>query len=223
MPQGQACIKVTFKVARLLVGPVLRAALVRDAARGPPRHVRLDDDGDLHGDDEPPGARRRQGRRGQRPPRVRRGVFQIHAHRVRPPAPPARARARRRRRRPIISDIQKIFPIFLPLLLWAWASNVYRVLRYGVTRERASGLVQMVLISARPSSFFLARTRNLRAPRAVVLIKFAIEELAPAKAALSDGLTHEEAVVLKEKTGTCLLYTSPSPRDATLSRMPSSA
>ena len=25
------------------------------------------------------------------------------------------------------------------------------------------------------------------------------------------------------KTGTCLLYTSPSPRDATLSRMPSSA
>ena len=128
---------------------------------------------------------------------------------MRPPAPPARARARRRRRRPIISDIQKIFPIFLPLLLWAWASNVYRVLRYGVTRERASGLVQMVLISARPSSLFPARTRNLRAPRAVVLIKFAIEELAPAKAALSDGLTREEAVVLKEKTGTMYCFQIP--------------
>ncbi|KAH8070931.1 hypothetical protein JL721_4849 [Aureococcus anophagefferens] len=74
-------------------------------------------------------------------------------------------------RRPIISDIQKIFPIFLPLLLWAWASNVYRVLRYGVTRERASGLVQM--------------------------------------AALSDGLTHEEAVVLKEKTGTMYCFQIP--------------
>ena len=28
---------------------------------------------------------------------------------------------------------------------------------------------------------------------------------------------------LKTRMGTCLLYTSPSPRDATLSRMPSSA
>ena len=31
------------------------------------------------------------------------------------------------------------------------------------------------------------------------------------------------ASVTLEKTNTCLLYTSPSPRDATLSRMPSSA
>ena len=31
------------------------------------------------------------------------------------------------------------------------------------------------------------------------------------------------AIVMGEKTKPCLLYTSPSPRDATLSRMPSSA
>lgn len=49
----------------------------------------------------------------------------------------------------------------------------------------------------------------MRAPRAVVLIKFAIEELAPAKAALSDGLTREEAVVLKEKTGTMYCFQIP--------------
>ena len=33
----------------------------------------------------------------------------------------------------------------------------------------------------------------------------------------------ETAKILFEKHGICLLYTSPSPRDATLSRMPSSA
>ena len=41
--------------------------------------------------------------------------------------------------------------------------------------------------------------------------------------------TKETAILLRERVGdnikikTCLLYTSPSPRDATLSRMPSSA
>ncbi|KAH8090045.1 kinase regulator Ste50 [Aureococcus anophagefferens] len=48
-----------------------------------------------------------------------------------------------------------------------------------------------------------------RSRRPIVLIKFAIEELAPAKAALSDGLTHEEAVVLKEKTGTMYCFQIP--------------
>ena len=33
----------------------------------------------------------------------------------------------------------------------------------------------------------------------------------------------ETWIVLKTMLSTCLLYTSPSPRDATLSRMPSSA
>ena len=33
----------------------------------------------------------------------------------------------------------------------------------------------------------------------------------------------EGAIEVKEAINTCLLYTSPSPRDATLSRMPSSA
>ena len=32
-----------------------------------------------------------------------------------------------------------------------------------------------------------------------------------------------EAIIEKERPDACLLYTSPSPRDATLSRMPSSA
>ena len=34
---------------------------------------------------------------------------------------------------------------------------------------------------------------------------------------------HLESLGLEVETGICLLYTSPSPRDATLSRMPSSA
>ena len=38
-----------------------------------------------------------------------------------------------------------------------------------------------------------------------------------------DLLTYNLDVVILGGTGTCLLYTSPSPRDATLSRMPSSA
>mgnify|MGYP003315215967 CR=1 FL=1 len=36
------------------------------------------------------------------------------------------------------------------------------------------------------------------------------------------GRPHAEVMAL-EQAGDCLLYTSPSPRDATLSRMPSSA
>ena len=37
------------------------------------------------------------------------------------------------------------------------------------------------------------------------------------------GRNAEAMAILKETNDTCLLYTSPSPRDATLSRMPSSA
>ena len=54
-------------------------------------------------------------------------------------------------------------------------------------------------------------------------VKNWIEEIAaqPAKfRALVDGLTAEQ---LNLPYRPCLLYTSPSPRDATLSRMPSSA
>ena len=37
------------------------------------------------------------------------------------------------------------------------------------------------------------------------------------------GIPSENTFVNLDKYGNCLLYTSPSPRDATLSRMPSSA
>ena len=40
---------------------------------------------------------------------------------------------------------------------------------------------------------------------------------------LNNGHGIEEAVDIANEAGSCLLYTSPSPRDATLSRMPSSA
>ena len=38
-----------------------------------------------------------------------------------------------------------------------------------------------------------------------------------------DGLFHEFRTLLSEMIEACLLYTSPSPRDRSLSRMPSSA
>ena len=38
-----------------------------------------------------------------------------------------------------------------------------------------------------------------------------------------EGVTHVLSCIPPDKHGNCLLYTSPSPRDATLSRMPSSA
>ena len=37
------------------------------------------------------------------------------------------------------------------------------------------------------------------------------------------GPVYAAAVILKKSINTCLLYTSPSPRDGLLSRMPSSA
>ena len=51
--------------------------------------------------------------------------------------------------------------------------------------------------------------------------------LAPAAVTVADSGEEEECKVTKgvfrPDPATCLLYTSPSPRDATLSRMPSSA
>ena len=80
------------------------------------------------------------------------------------------------------------------------------------------------------------------------LVEYDVIEGCPDKAAFVKGLHDKWGVVLTRKTqikieshgqdlrlelkvdekiktviGTCLLYTSPSPRDATLSRMPSSA
>ena len=47
-------------------------------------------------------------------------------------------------------------------------------------------------------------------------------DLRNAKAYVKPLLGEDEATVLKALRTNCLLYTSPSPRDATLSRMPSS-
>ena len=44
-----------------------------------------------------------------------------------------------------------------------------------------------------------------------------------ARRCLSDSLGREEAAFASHLLYTCLLYTSPSPRDGLLSRMPSSA
>ena len=40
---------------------------------------------------------------------------------------------------------------------------------------------------------------------------------------LSPSIENTDHIQIKEKYGLCLLYTSPSPRDRTRSRMPSSA
>ena len=42
-------------------------------------------------------------------------------------------------------------------------------------------------------------------------------------AVLKGGFSDERAISLKTSENVCLLYTSPSPRDRTRSRMPSSA
>lgn len=49
-------------------------------------------------------------------------------------------------RRPIIGDLQKIMTLFLPLALYAWTANIYRILRYGFTKERSLTLFQTVLV-----------------------------------------------------------------------------
>ena len=56
--------------------------------------------------------------------------------------------------------------------------------------------------------------------RAYTLAKDARETLKALKAKEDETEAHKEAV---KKAQTCLLYTSPSPRDGLLSRMPSSA
>ena len=55
-----------------------------------------------------------------------------------------------------------------------------------------------------------------------------LDDLREAVATLGDGRAGTNLYVLRHRgvadgAGACLLYTSPSPRDATLSRMPSSA
>ena len=48
-------------------------------------------------------------------------------------------------------------------------------------------------------------------------------DVSPNPVDMQDGLNRVQQFVAKAKAANCLLYTSPSPRDATLSRMPSSA
>ena len=50
-----------------------------------------------------------------------------------------------------------------------------------------------------------------------------VKKLAEQLVALTILEAKELNDILKDEYGICLLYTSPSPRDATLSRMPSSA
>ena len=54
---------------------------------------------------------------------------------------------------------------------------------------------------------------------------YALRSLSEALRSQKDGTFDAEVapVVVRTRKGDCLLYTSPSPRDATLSRMPSSA
>ncbi len=71
---------------------------------------------------------------------------------------------------------------------------------------------------------------GLTAPRMGVRILAAVRDLDPpaggaemSLATLLKGVVFEGPYIEDAPDYTCLLYTSPSPRDATLSRMPSSA
>ena len=60
-------------------------------------------------------------------------------------------------------------------------------------------------------------------PKTKVDVMLPIKEVDNLNASISDNLEDPKNAEIIQKTDTCLLYTSPSPRDRTRSRMPSSA
>ena len=50
-----------------------------------------------------------------------------------------------------------------------------------------------------------------------------VEPISEVNKTLGINTNQQQQLTIKQRWQTCLLYTSPSPRDATLSRMPSSA
>ena len=68
--------------------------------------------------------------------------------------------------------------------------------------------------------FFKSQSAKLMTD--VGAIQISITKTAPNKAVLMNVFPNKETA-MKARAVVCLLYTSPSPRDATLSRMPSSA
>ena len=60
-------------------------------------------------------------------------------------------------------------------------------------------------------------------PPALGGIQVYLDSLPMSGVQVEQGVTLAPVRTLAQATGACLLYTSPSPRDATLSRMPSSA
>ena len=84
------------------------------------------------------------------------------------------------------------------------------------------GVSALDIVRRNPQRF---RVLALSAHRNIELLQKQIEEFNPLVVSVAD---ESLAKMLKKSKidvlfGTCLLYTSPSPRDATLSRMPSSA
>ena len=95
-------------------------------------------------------------------------------------------------------------------------------------RARAAAMAFSKL-SGDEQGIILGQLRNALEPRLVMYLSSASKELRallPPAVQRELRADYEEATALCLKVGRrdcCLLYTSPSPRDATLSRMPSSA
>ena len=79
-------------------------------------------------------------------------------------------------------------------------------------------------VTAQPSRLLEDKLAAVRAKHLNVGVGTGVAWLAVAAVALlTGGMLLDWKLDLDKSVRTCLLYTSPSPRDATLSRMPSSA
>ena len=87
----------------------------------------------------------------------------------------------------------------------------------GVRRIEATTGISLIQIIDKQNQLLNATAKELKTTKDDVAEKI--------KQVIDQVKTHEKTIAqLKQKiTNACLLYTSPSPRDATLSRMPSSA
>ena len=90
---------------------------------------------------------------------------------------------------------------------------------YGLSKKAKESDADVIVFAA---VRFMAETAKILNPKKLVL-----DPNPNGGCSLADGITNTDVINLRQQfpdhTFVCLLYTSPSPRDATLSRMPSSA
>ena len=113
----------------------------------------------------------------------------------------------------------------IPGATYTWFDAATNTIVAGPTTSLTSTITDLSTFTAGANDFYVVTNVN-GCPSAASVPTTVMFDFVPNNGAFAGNdifVCDNSSVVLNAQAPTCLLYTSPSPRDATLSRMPSSA